>query len=277
MRHGAGGDDLVSHLDGQVDRDREAKPDAAAAGRAGRGGDGGTRRRHPDQIAGAINQRPAAVAGIDGRVGLYGVDQQRRLRRLTGDVDRAAKRTDDPARHGAGQTQGSPERHRALTDSEIRGIADRDGPQAGLAGDAEHGQIGEGVAARDRRAGRAPVLEHDLKRATPDGRQDHVIVGQDVPLGPDDLAGAHAARLAAAGEDRDHRGKLSVGDRGHIARGRPRGRGSCRRRRARRRIDGVGDKRAGDTCGNQHDKDKHQRKGAASAVLTGRRAHGQRR
>jgi diacylglycerol kinase family enzyme len=112
----AGADDLAGDGLRQVDGDREAQSDAAAAGLAGRRRHGGAGRRHADQLPLAVDHRAAAVARVDRGVGLHGGHQQRRLVVLGGDLDGPVESADDARRHGVGQAQRGAEHHDALAD-----------------------------------------------------------------------------------------------------------------------------------------------------------------
>ena len=87
---------------GQIDRHREAN--ALVAARVGRNG-----RVDADHFAVEIHQRPAAVAGIDGRVGLDEV-------LAIGNAQAAALGADDARRHRAFQSEGLPEGQDPIAD-----------------------------------------------------------------------------------------------------------------------------------------------------------------
>src|SRR4029453_11463004 len=80
--HPARGDDLVGDGLGEINWYGKSQPDAAPT----RVRHGRTGRRHPYQLALAVDQGAAAVAGIDGGIGLDRGHQQRRPVVVAGDL-----------------------------------------------------------------------------------------------------------------------------------------------------------------------------------------------
>src|SRR5262249_19075102 len=72
-------DQHLGDLAGEVDRDRKAQPDrpTAAVARA-------DRAVQPDHRTGRVHQRATGVAGVEGGVGLDGVDHRVGVRALSG-------------------------------------------------------------------------------------------------------------------------------------------------------------------------------------------------
>jgi diacylglycerol kinase family enzyme len=156
VRRPAGADDVAGNGLRQVDGDREAQSDAAAAGLTGRGRHGGAGGRHPYQLPLAIDHRAAAVARVDGGIGLHGGYQQRRLVILGRDLDGPVQGADDPRGHGVGQSQRGSEHHDALADLYGGRRSPLDRLQRLRRVHLEDGQVGQRVAADDGRgSGRA--------------------------------------------------------------------------------------------------------------------------
>jgi hypothetical protein len=105
--------------DGQhrVDRDREAQPDGARLA---------TRlslRRldrcvDADQVAVQVHERAAAVAGVDGGIGLDRRVDGAVAAAVATDVHRALEGADDAGRHGRVEPEGRPDGHDGLADLE---------------------------------------------------------------------------------------------------------------------------------------------------------------
>ena len=72
-----------------------AQPDAAATRRTRFAGDRCGRRRHADHVTGAVGQRSAAVAGVDGGVRLHGRQKNCSLTVVTRHGDGPADRAHD--------------------------------------------------------------------------------------------------------------------------------------------------------------------------------------
>ena len=111
-RHPASPDDVVIHARHHIDGQREADALISAALRRDHGVDA-------DHLAANIQQRSAAVAGIDGRIGLNEALQLQR----TADV--AAERAHDPRRHRSFQTKRRADRHRPI--AHLHGVRIADG------------------------------------------------------------------------------------------------------------------------------------------------------
>src|SRR4029079_18711718 len=121
-------------------------------------------------LAGRVQQRAAAVAGVDGRVGLDEIGQGRAL-----DRDVTADGRDDPARDRVGElAQAAADGDGGLADLDGRRVADRGGGEAGRL-DLDDGEVGQRVDAVDRGVERAAVLEVDGQARGVAG--DHVMVG----------------------------------------------------------------------------------------------------
>ena len=116
---------------GQVDGDGEA--DALVAAGVGRNG-----RVDADDLAVEIHQRAAAVAGIDGRVGLDEI-------LAVGDADAASLGADDAGRDGAFQSEGLAEGQHPIADFDLVAVAQPGGGQRAGAVDADDGQVGLGI------------------------------------------------------------------------------------------------------------------------------------
>ena len=119
-----------------------------------------------------VEQRPAGVAGIDGRVGLDGVFNGRAV-----GVADGADGADDAAGHGAAEAEGIADGIDLLADVELRGVGQRDGLQIGRV-DLQQRQVVHLVGADDLRLIAALVAEHDFDAAV--GALDDVEVGEDV-------------------------------------------------------------------------------------------------
>src|SRR5213078_5297454 len=104
----AGGRELREDGFGEVDWNREADPDRATRLRDHRGVD-------PDGLALGVDERAAAVARVDGRVGLDEVI----VRSL---ADHASGRAHDARGHGLLEPERVADRHHRLADLETRGI-----------------------------------------------------------------------------------------------------------------------------------------------------------
>jgi diacylglycerol kinase family enzyme len=215
--HGAGADDLVRDGLRQVDGDREAQSDAAAARLAGLGRHGGPGRRHPDQLARAVDHRAAAVAGVDGGVRLDGGHKQRRLVILGRDLDGPVESADNARRDGVRQAERGTEHHHALADVDRGRRSEVDRRQRLGGADLEDGQVGLRVTAGYRRGSGRAVGELHLHGAAVGGVRDHVIVRHDVAAGVDHFARAGAPAAAAPSRDRHHRRQDLRRDRGHVA------------------------------------------------------------
>ena len=182
------GEDLGDDGLGEVDGDGEA--DALCG--AGLGG------VDADDLAVAVEQRAAGVAGVDGGVGLDEVRAagwRRRLvmsettmvrsRPLTMPEVTDARELAQRVAHGDGQ----------LADLERGRVAQLGGRQAGRV-DLDEREVGVGVDAGDRAVEGPAVGEHDADLV---GVLDDVMVGQDEAVGVDDDARAGALLHEALG------------------------------------------------------------------------------
>ena len=169
------------HLLGERSGDREADPRR----RARTGEDRGV---HADQVAVHVDQRPAGVARIDGRVGL---DE----RRDAAGADLGARqRRDDAVGHRLADAERITDRQHQVADLHVGGVVDRDGRQLlGPGVDLQHGEIGARIVEQHLGRPLAAVGRHhgDLLRAL-----DDVMVGQDHAVRPHDRA--RAQRLGDA-------------------------------------------------------------------------------
>ena len=124
----------------------------------------GARGVDADDLAARVEQRAAAVAGVDRRVGLDEVGEHAAL-----DRDAPADRRDDAARHRVGErAERAADGDRLLADLDGRRVADRCGRQAAGV-DLDDREVGERVDAVDGCVERAAVLEVDgqLRRVRP--------------------------------------------------------------------------------------------------------------
>ena len=172
-----------------VARRREADAFAAARLRVDEGVDA-------DQPALGIDQRAAAVARIDGRVGLD-VDHRVFRRQLARDG------ADDAERDRRVEAERAAEREHQLARPQRVGVAEGERRQR-LGLDLDHRQIGLVIDRDDLRADRAAAPAEDgasglaarrrKRQLDLDARRvlDHVRVGHDVAVGIDDDAGAAA-------------------------------------------------------------------------------------
>ena len=100
------------------------------------------RRVDADHPAAAVDKRSAAVAGIQGRVGLNDVVDQ-----VAGDAaQRAADRADDAGRHGRFKAERTADGHHELADAQLGGIAQLRKRQR-RAFRLHDGQVGPGIVA----------------------------------------------------------------------------------------------------------------------------------
>ena len=172
-RHAAALPELRQDRRRAVDRHGEA--DVARA-RADRGVDA-------DDLAARVDQRPAAVAEVDGRVGLD-VVVEARVEELPADE------ADDADRDRVLVAERVADRAHPLAHPQRRRIADRRDRQARLAVDLDQRDVGVGIGADDARAQRPAVRQLD---DDPLGALDDMVVGEDAAVGVDDEAAARAA------------------------------------------------------------------------------------
>src|SRR5436190_8106396 len=173
-------------LDG-VDGDRE--PDAVVAARVAL--DLGV---DADHVAARVEQRAAGVAVVDRRIGLDRAGDRVVVRRLDGAVDGA----DDAGGHGAGEAEGAADGDDLLARLHRgRGAQGERMEQARVGVDPDHGDVGPGIGADQRRLGGLAALEADGDRL---GAVDDVRVRQDVTLRVVDDPGALGLRLLLTAE-----------------------------------------------------------------------------
>ena len=161
-------DELPAHEHHHRDRDREADP-LAAAGVAGDG------RVEPDHLAANVDQRPTAVARIDGRVGL---DEVLEANPSLAEVEVApALGRDDAQRHRMGEAEGAADGQHGVADLQRILLGEPGGLQiVGL--DVEHRDVGVGVGPGPLGVDLAAVVEseQDVVEVSP---IDDVTVGDD--------------------------------------------------------------------------------------------------
>jgi hypothetical protein len=98
-------EELRQQFADRVARHGEADPDVSLALRVG-----DDRGVHPDDLAADVQERPAGVAGVDGRIGL-----QHLVRAAVGDAEGALRRADDADRHRVGVAERVADRHDPVT------------------------------------------------------------------------------------------------------------------------------------------------------------------
>jgi hypothetical protein len=213
--HGAVLHELLGDVAGGVDRDGEADADVATFGRGplGQRGDGGV---DADDLAVRVDQRPARVAGVDGRVGLDGVDDrglarllaaaERRLLLVALQSDGPVEGADDAGTHRAVEPERAADGEDGVADVQVVGVAERGGGEAADPVGLDDGQVGGRVTADDGGVGRRAVGEgHGQVAAVGRGRDD-VVVGEDLTVLADDDARTAAAELVGPERDRHHAG-----------------------------------------------------------------------
>ncbi|MDR7513125.1 MAG: hypothetical protein QN147_14035, partial [Armatimonadota bacterium] len=190
-------DELVHDGAGVVHRDREA--DALRVT--------DDRRVDADQPPARVEQRAAAVAGVDRSVGLDQVFDHE----VGPGLDAAVQRADDADRDRAAQAEGVADRDGHLAHLQRRRVAQLHRGQWRRAVHLHHGEVGEPVRAEHATAqGLAGEQgDGDLLRAL-----DDVVVGQDQPVGPDDDPGALALLREQAERRRNLRAHVDVDHRG---------------------------------------------------------------
>ena len=158
--------EISQHRFGRVDGD--GKADAGALLRAV-GGDHGV---DADDLAARVEQRTAGVAGVDSRVGLDSVFDQRALR-----ASDRADGADDAPRHGAAEAEGIADGVDLLAHRESAGISQRDRLEVGRV-NLQQGQVMHLVSAHHLGLVAALVAQHHLDAAI--GALDNVEVGEHV-------------------------------------------------------------------------------------------------
>ena len=186
----SGGEHLVGHRHGGVDRDGEAESRHALAEELG-GVD-------PDEVAARIDERPARVARADRGVGL---DERFAAERAPGTIDGG----DDPGGDGTLEAERIADGDRELADLELIGVAERRDGRIGD-GNADDRDVEPDVAPEDGARDLASVGEAHLHGAR---GADDVRVGEDHPIATD-----HHPRPGAElrHDDAHHRGRHLSGD-----------------------------------------------------------------
>lgn len=175
------------------------------------GADGGV---DADDAGFGVEERATGVAGVDGRVGLQGVD----VRHVTAVAALAARGdgpllgADDAGGDRAGQVEGGADGDDGVTDLDVVGVAERQGPQACDAADLDDGEVIAAVPAYDRGLGGVAAVERHGDLAACSGRFHDVVVGEDVAAVVQYEAGAGALCFAAADMQGDHAGQRPRGD-----------------------------------------------------------------
>src|SRR5580765_3348245 len=205
----AGADELLGGAADLVARDGEADADVAGLGGAVGARDARDGAVDADHPALHVQERTAGVAGVDGSVGLDRVDE--RLSRGAPRGHRPVERRDDPARHGALQTERCADGDQSVADRHLRGPADRQRLQR-HAGDLDDRQVVGQVAADDGGIDLLAAGQLDDDLAAVGRGLDDVVVGDDVALvveGP-----ARSGVLTGAGThlDGDHARQRTGGD-----------------------------------------------------------------
>src|SRR5262245_26024900 len=171
------GDDLLR----QVDRDGEPDADVAAAAAEDRGVD-------PDGFTTCIQKRSARVARVDGRVGLDEV--------VVGTlVDVSPERAHDPGRHGVLEPERIPDRNHPLLDLHVGRVTERHGREPRRPMDLDQRDVGLLIPADDLGL---ELLARGQAHDDLVGVLDHVVVGEDEPVGVDHEARSEALGLVRA-------------------------------------------------------------------------------
>jgi hypothetical protein len=216
FRHLAVLDQLLRDRLDRVARDREAD---AGRLRAAELRIGGRERRDPDEAGLEVDERAAAVAGVDGRAGLDRRADRDAVRAL---ADRPAERADDSLGDARAQTERVAERHHDVPDIELGRVADRHRLQPGRVGADDREVTGD--PAPDERRGH--LLAGGESDREPLRALDDVRIGDDVAVTVEHDAGAEPA----ARRDLHHRRRHLVH---HAVIGRLQRDGRIARRRGR--------------------------------------------
>ena len=142
---------------------------------------GSDQRVDADHFAVPVQQRPAGIAGVDGRIGLDGFVNLHAVRFL-----HRADRTDDAAGHGPGKAERIADGINFLSDLQIARVAEHHRGES-RAFDLNDRQIVRAVGAHHRGPVLLAVVQRDFHLA---GLGDHVIVGQHVTFFIDNEARA---------------------------------------------------------------------------------------
>ena len=174
-------DQLLHHRAGEVDGNGEAVPGVEP-------GLARDRRVDADHLSTHVHERPARVAGVDGRVGLDEVLNG--VARLLQAAQQPSLGAHDPGRDREGEvlTERIADREHPLPDADGVGVPElRRGQAVGV--DLDDGDVGAGVGPHDPRR-ELPLVEELHRDAI--GARHHVVVGQDVAVRRDDEARARA-------------------------------------------------------------------------------------
>ena len=173
-------------------RRRNRKAESAAAAR-------NDRRVDADHRAARIDERAAAIAGIQRRVGLDDVVHQASRTR----TQRTSERRNDAGRYGTFEAEGVAEGDRQLARLDRARVAEHRRDEV-AARNAQHGEVGVRVVAGHDTAKAAPVEERNVDFI---GAVHHVRIGEHEAVGGGDEARAAARPPAAAPDvDADHGG-----------------------------------------------------------------------
>ncbi len=174
-------DDFLSHVRG----DGEADADAPAAHAPGQ-----DVAVDADDLALHVDERPAGVAPVDGRVGLDEV-----LVVVVAQAELAALGADDPRRDGVLHAEGIADGQDPFSDLDLGRVAEL-GEGGGLGFDLDQGDVGLGVGPDDLGRIFVSLDGEDLDLL---GVLDDVVVGQDVAVGADEEARSLHGRLEFLG------------------------------------------------------------------------------
>src|SRR5215469_2862449 len=126
-------DELLYHAAREVHRYRETQPDAATL----RPGDRVAAERvygrvHADDLATGVDERATRVAGVDRRICLNGVEEdRRRVSERRGGLHRAVDGADDATGDGVGQAEWRADRDHRVADGHTGRVADSQGRKVG--------------------------------------------------------------------------------------------------------------------------------------------------
>ena len=182
---------LLGHVLGQVDRDREAEADRARLARRRAGADRGVDRH---DVAVEVDQRTAGVARVDRGVGLHGGERGRpgSSRWPTLEVTGRLSAEMMPLVTVLSRPNGEPIATTSwptLRSAELPSVA---GVRPDLPSALMTARSVSGSRTDDLGLGVGAVVERDGQRAVVAGDLDHVVVGEDLAVAADDDAGARA-------------------------------------------------------------------------------------
>ena len=142
-------------------------------------------RVHADHQPLRIEQRAAAVARVEGGVGLDHVVDQ-----VPGDAAQgAAQRADDAGGDGGIETEGAADGHDQLADPQAGRFAELGVGEPGVFG-LDDGDVGPGVGPDDVAIDFAAVVQANTQPAR---AADDVVIGEEKSVGSDQKAGARSA------------------------------------------------------------------------------------